>query len=584
VNDEPAKKPAPARWSPEEESRLAEAFKAGQGVAEIAEAHSRSRGAIEARLHLLDLVSYGPYTPLMNMPWDNDERPARAGEAWSEPELAELLVAHQTGAPLTELAQKLARTPRGLVLKLVNLGLVTPEINPTPNPLPRPEPKPRKLRPLKTVAEPTRTQKISVTGEFQAAAKAIERGEHTLILGSAGTGKSTFLRYLKKLVSGPNNNEKKRYVTLAPTGMAALNVGGQTIHSFFGFKPGILTVKNLPRPRQPKLYEKLDLLIIDEVSMVRADMFEAIDHFLRAHGPHPRQPFGGVQLCLIGDLFQLPPIVSRDEQAYFEMAYPSPHFFSSQSYREVPFTVIEFSHIFRQADVPFISLLSDIRHATHSGATLEALNRRLVNGAVPDVPTLTARVFAADAANRQALEALPGAPRTYGGRIAGTFEESALPAPLELTLKPGARIMFTKNDTEQRWVNGTLGTVLACGDETVTVKTGSGETFEVEPATWERTRYKYEAGADSFAAESAGSYTQLPLAPAWALTIHKAQGQTLPGAVVDLSGGGAFAEGQLYVALSRVRSLNELYLKHPISPRDVKTHPAVAEFYRRVTA
>ncbi|HEX2858609.1 MAG TPA: DEAD/DEAH box helicase [Alphaproteobacteria bacterium] len=581
----PDKKTAPARWSGEEEARLEVAFKAGTPLPKIAEAHGRSVGAITARLNMLDLISYGPYTALVaNINNGETEAAPKSGLPWVEEEIARLLVVHHsegTVEALTTLAAEMGRTPRSLALKLVSLGAVEPALNPNPSPAPRPErkePKPKPLRAL--VTQPTRTQKITVTGEFQAAAKSVMGGENILVLGSAGTGKSTFLRYLRKQL----DSAKKRYVVLAPTGMAALNVGGQTIHSFFGFKPGVLTGKDLPRPRNPKLFEKLDVLILDEISMVRADMFDAIDHFLRAYGPHKKAPFGGVRLCLIGDLFQLPPIVRRDEQGYFDLTYASPYFFSSASYRNMPIEVIEFTHVFRQADVPFINLLSHIRHATHTADTLHELNRRVLREGqdVPDVPTLTARLAVAESANQRAMAALAGGGRIYTGDIEGTFEEAALPAPLQLELKPGAKVMFIKNDTQQRWVNGTLGTVLRCEDEFVMVKTAEGVTHAVDAAVWERTRFRFDEGADSFAAESAGSYRQIPLTLAWAITIHKCQGQTLPGAVVDLSGGGAFAEGQLYVALSRTRSLDSLYLKHPIQPRDVRTHPAVAAFYHQL--
>lgn len=587
--DSGQKRAAPARWSLEEEERLAEGFKAGQGLADLAAAHGRSLGAIQSRLLMLDIVKYGAYTPFMEAAAEKLEEgeASNTGKAWGEAEVSELLVMHHTsvGRELEELpalAAKLGRTPRSLALKLVQLGVVVAEVNPDPQPKPRAEPK-RATKPV--AAESGPTQKITVTPEFQTAARCVLDGEHVLVLGSAGTGKSTFLRFLKKQLAGGVGGKGKRYVVLAPTGMAALNVGGQTIHSFFGFKPGILDRYNLPKPRTPKVFEKLEVLILDEVSMVRADMFEAIDAFLRAYGPRRNQPFGGVQLCLIGDLFQLPPIVGREEQAFFEMNYASPYFFSSQSFRELPVQVVEFTQVFRQADRPFVELLSHIRHGTETEATLRALNRRVLGQEVGEgkvaagLPTLTARVAAAEQTNQRALEDLPGSGQVYEGKLTGSFDEKALPAPRELVLKPGARVMFTKNDTNQRWVNGTLGVVLSCSKSYVTVRAADGQTHVVEPTLWERTRYSYDGASEAFTSESAGSYAQLPLALAWALTIHKSQGQTLDGAIVDLSGGGAFAEGQLYVALSRTRSLETLFLKHPISPRDVRTHGAVRAFY-----
>ena len=587
--DSAQKRAAAPRWSVEEEERLAEGFKAGRPMAELAADHGRSVGAVQSRLLMLDVLSYGAYTPFMAVAPDKLEEgeAPNSGKGWSEAEVAELLVMHHTGvgredAEISALAAKLGRTPRSLALKLVQMGVVAPSVNPNPQPKPRPEP--RKAAKPSQVAESRATQKISVTPEFQTAARCVLDGDHVLVLGSAGTGKSTFLRFLKKQLAGGVGGKAKRYVVLAPTGMAALNVGGQTIHSFFGFKPGVLDRQNLPKPRTPKVFEKLEVLILDEVSMVRADMFEAIDAFLRLHGPKRNQPFGGVQLCLIGDLFQLPPIVGRDEQPFFEAAYDSPYFFSSQSFRDLQIQVVEFTHVFRQADLPFIELLSHIRHGTDTAATLAALNRRVLGEGEGSagLPTLTARVAVAEQTNQRELEALPGEGHVYVGKLTSGFDEKALPAPMELVLKPGARVMFTKNDTNQRWVNGTLGVVVNCGKSYVTVRAADGQTHVVEPTAWERTRYSYDGTSEAFTAESAGSYTQLPLALAWALTIHKSQGQTLDGAVVDLSGGGAFAEGQLYVALSRTRSLETLFLRHPISPRDVRTHGAVRAFYERL--
>lgn len=577
------------RWSLDEENRLLAAFQAGATPAQLADSHGRSTGAIQSRLLALDAVHYPPYTELLSDFKTAQDTLENAGKPWTEEDTANLIITHHTHGTvdaLTELAGKLGRNPRSLALKLVNLGVVPAVVNSSPNPAKRaPEAKPAKPKALARPATPEVTQKISVTPEFRAALEIILEKQHLLLLGGGGTGKSTFLRYLKKHLNGNAN-----YAVLAPTGMAALNVGGQTIHSFFGFKTTIQSGENLPRPRNPKVFSKLDVLVIDEISMVRADVFSAIDLFLRKYGPKPKQPFGGVRLCLIGDLFQLPPVVRGDEQTYFGLSYNSPYFFSSPAFQSLPIQVLELTHIFRQSDVSFINMLKEIRLGEARAETLNAFNKHVSTSTPEGTPTLTARVAAADATNQAALAALPGKTYTYSADVSGQFDTGSLPAPAELQLKVGARVMFVKNDRQQtengqpmpaRWVNGTLGVVESCRPDGVTVKTAEGS-LDVEPATWERLKYTFDDATDTLVSEAAGSVTQLPLTLAWAMTIHKAQGQTLEAALVDLSNGGAFAEGQLYVALSRVRSLNGLYLKTPIQPRDVKVHPAVLAFYSAV--
>lgn len=576
---------APVRWSPTEEAQLIESFKAGKSMAQMAEAHDRSIGAIQSRLHALDLIHYGVYTPLITDPTETHTEHEKSGTPWTEMETARLLVAHHaegTAEALVTLAAELGRTPRSLALKLVHLGAVKGEPNPNPQPrIQAKEPKTPKKPLLVSTAKPNeRTQKIRVTPEFQHAARMVADGHNTLILGSAGTGKSTFLRYLKKQLMGTG----KRYVVLAPTGMAALNVGGQTIHSFFKFKPQILTPDNLPKPRQPKLYEKLNLLIIDEISMVRADIFEAIDRFLRKYGPKARQPFGGVQVVLMGDLFQLPPVVRNEENGYFTTTFETPYFFSSPSFNLNKWEYAPFTEVFRQSDAPFIHLLNQVRLGDASPNILNALNARVskrVEGVI-----LAARVRTVESINQRELAALPTFPKTYTAKTEGEVDAGALPSPEALVLKVGAHVMFTRNDTEQRWVNGTLGIVKACNQNSVEVEVtqnGSKMLIEVEPTRWELTKYAFAEKTQTFESTLTGTFTQLPLTLAWALTIHKAQGQTLPSCTIDLSDGGAFAAGQMYVALSRARSLESIHLTTPIKPRDIQTHPAVLAFYTGLT-
>ena len=575
-------RPAPKRWTEEEESRLKALFEVDTPLPAIAAEHGRSVGAIEARLQLMDLVDYGAYTALINAPETSDGGVENSGKPWREDEIARLLVVHNTDATveaLTALAVELGRTPRSLALKLVHLGAVVPGKNRNPQPKPRNYPKPKVLARPATASG--KRMKVTVTPEFQTALASIEAGENLLILGSAGTGKSTFLKWLRMKLEG-----RKAYAVLAPTGMAALNVGGQTIHSFFGFKPQLMQGSDAwHKPRNPKVFAKLDLLVIDEVSMVRADVFESIDAFLRKYGPVAGQPFGGVQLVLMGDLAQLPPVVRRDEAEFFESFYATPFFFSSPAWAAGGFATVEFTHIFRQTERPFIDLLNHVRRGEQGAAVLRDLNARVVADTPADAVILAARNRTVDEINTRNLEALGGFPRTYRAETSGDVDPNSFTTPVELVLKVGARVMFTRNDPNQRWVNGSLAVVTACNDDSVTVKMQVNcETHVVEAVKWESTKYKFDEATQAPVPTVAGTFSQLPLALAWALTIHKAQGQTLEQCVIDLSDGGAFAEGQLYVALSRARSLAGLYLATPVKARDIRTHPAVVDFYRHLAA
>ncbi|PIZ31876.1 MAG: hypothetical protein COY40_00695 [Alphaproteobacteria bacterium CG_4_10_14_0_8_um_filter_53_9] len=574
------------RWTAEEEALLTAAYRGGLDVKTIAETHNRSEGAIQARLHKLDLIDYGPLTiliaddhPLDTAQEENPETLPNTGTPWSDEDvnnLTKMFEKDPTPEGLIKLAPLLGRTPRSLALKLVHTGVITPK----PNPNPQPRAQAPKAASLKTKAltpptAPTKLIKIQVTSEFQTAAHSVAAGENLLILGSAGTGKSTFLKWLRKQLEG-----KKKYAVLAPTGMAALNVGGQTIHSFFGLKPELITSSNSWRkPRNPKMFKALDLLIIDEVSMVRADVFSAMDAFLRTFGPSDNKPFGGVQIVLMGDLCQLPPIVRRDEMDTFSSVFDSPFFFSTPTWHQGHFHTLQFTHIFRQEDEPFINLLTQIRHGESGHALLEKLNARTLQTAEAGTITLAARNATVDKINQTELAKLSGPSRTYTARVAGTAEPSAFTTPVDLVLKEGARVMFTKNDPDMRWVNGSQGVVTRLGEKDVTVRLSSGEEYVVDPAKWESIRYEMDSTSEAPTASVSGSFTQIPLTLAWALTIHKSQGQTLEKCVLDLSDGGTFAEGQLYVALSRAKSLEGITLTTPIRPNHIKTHPAVMAFY-----
>lgn len=590
---ETAPKPAPRRWTPDEEAALTTEFKSGLPLAQIASLHERTTGAITARLHMLDLISYGPYTQLITQdhPLDGLTEEERLlysnnGLPWTEPDTARLIIAHHTGGTpeaLTELATELGRTPRSLALKLVQLGLITPVTNPNPNPQPRPEPKPKAVKAPVTITKPAgKSIKISVTPEFQTAWNTIQDDENLLILGSAGTGKSTFLKWLRKQLENPKSG-KASYAVLAPTGMAALNVGGQTIHSFFGLKRETMQGGDpWHKPRNAKVFSSLKVLVIDEISMVRADIFDTIDRFLRKFGPSSKLPFGGVQMVLMGDLCQLPPVLRSDEAAYFQTFYQTPFFFSAHAWENGNFGIVQFTHIFRQTDLPFIDILNKVRYGQTNTQLLATLNERLTQSPPNGAVVLAARNRTVEEINAKNLESLKAPIYKYSADTLGDIDPNSFTTPQELVLKVGARVMFTRNDPNQRWVNGSLAEVISCGKATVTVKMPDGETHIVEPTKWEATKYRVDEATNVLTPTVAGTFTQIPLTLAWALTIHKAQGQTLPQCVIDLSDGGTFAEGQLYVALSRARSLESVHLTSPIQARHIKTNPAVLDFYQQL--
>ena len=401
---------------------------------------------------------------------------------------------------------------------------------------------------------------------------------YSFVTGGAGTGKSTLIRYLRSKLTS-------RIAVVAPTGVAALNAHGVTIHSLFRLPPKIIQPSDVKEVYDRQLYRKLDLLIVDEVSMVRPDLLDGVDRFLRLNRDNDA-PFGGVKVLLIGDLFQLPPVAPRDEQrALRQMNYATDFFFSSSGIADCPLVPIFLQRVFRQSDLSFISLLNDLRESKRVPEALRAINTRCV-GSLPcddHELVLTGTNNAADERNRQELSRLASASRTYSGSITGDFqvEKTRLPTPMNLVLKPGAQVMFTKNDSNKRWVNGTIGKVVSLDARTVKVEidhASFSETLEVEPVTWEQYKYEYGPTEDRIVAKVVGRYTQLPLMLAWAVTIHKAQGKTLDRIFIDL-GHRAFAPGQVYVALSRVRSIQDIRLARPIREEEVRCDPNVIRFY-----
>ncbi len=417
---------------------------------------------------------------------------------------------------------------------------------------------------------------VEANQDFNDAFHLIESGEpFVFVTGRAGTGKSTFIRSLMTMT-------KKRFAVVAPTGVAALNAGGQTIHSFFRFRPGPIDLNAILRQRSRRLYEKLELLIIDEISMVRADLMDGVERFLRMNGPDPELPFGGIQIVAVGDLYQLPPVVSDpEEMRMFGELYASEYFFSAHCLRREPMAVVELGKIYRQNEAMFIDLLNRIREGVDIERAIDELNRACLKPGADDGVTLAATNMIADRLNAMKLAALPGDEHTYLATVEGEFDlRKNLPAPSELTLKPGAQVMFTRNDPDKRWVNGTLAVVRRLlGDRIeVAVSTPDGDQyFDVERVSWDSVRYTFDDKEARIRADVIGSYNQLPLIPAWAITVHKSQGKTLDNVTIDL-GSGAFAHGQVYVALSRCRAIENIRFKRPLKASDVRFDPRVKEF------
>lgn len=403
------------------------------------------------------------------------------------------------------------------------------------------------------------------------ALKAIRAGQSiVMISGRAGTGKSTLIR---RLIEQDGANQ----VVVAPTGVAAVNVGGQTIHSFFRIPPRLHNLSEIqPRRGGAKLFKNLKRIIIDEISMVRADLLDAVDYAMQINRKDKR-PFGGVQMVLVGDFLQLPPVVRGDEaEILANMGYETPFAFSAKCLRNNPVTKIELSKIYRQDDPEFIRLLGNLRSGHELSETVEAFNRAC-HGAhkrKADPVILCGTNAVADRYNHDGMNALPGQAVSYEGVLSGEFnlDKDKLPAPEMLTIKVGARIMMVKNDKDKNWVNGSLGTVVRLGQDRIWVNLDdkSGE-YEVTKASWDNIRYGWHEESQKIETNTVGSYSQIPVIPAWALTIHKAQGLTLDNVRVDLATG-AFASGQTYVALSRARSLKGLSFVAPLRASDLITH------------
>jgi len=419
---------------------------------------------------------------------------------------------------------------------------------------------------------------MELSKSFESCLEEMERSpDHLFITGKAGTGKSTLLKYFAKITS-------KKIAILAPTGIAALQAGGQTIHSFFGFPPRPLKADEILVRKNTKIFEKLDLIIIDEISMVRADMIDQIDVFLRKNRKKISLPFGGCRMIFFGDLFQLPPVVaSEEEKNNFKLYYNSPYFFSAQVLQNVKLQMIELHEVFRQKEKRFLQLLSSIRNGSLDYEDVEEINARYI----PDFPrneplyiTISARNQTVNEINKSRLGELKSEEFLYLPEIKGEIKNEPMDSPL--VLKEGAQVMFIKNDPQRKFVNGSIGIVSALGVDEVWVdlqsENGNSVRIKVEKSVWEAVKYK-EANT-TIEPQIVGTYSQYPLKLAWAVTIHKCQGNTFDRVIIDLKGG-AFEAGQTYVALSRCRTLEGIVLTQPLKPKDIIIDPRIQDFYEQ---
>lgn len=426
---------------------------------------------------------------------------------------------------------------------------------------------------------------LDINAQFQKAVDIIESTtRNLLIFGKAGTGKSTFLNFFRE-------QTKKNVVVLAPTGVAAINVSGMTIHSFFGFSIDLTLdkVKKLSQNhRARKILKTLDTIIIDEISMVRADLLDCVDKFLKLNGLKPALIFGGIQMVFIGDLYQIPPIVTNDIADHFKNYYSSPYFFSAKIFLEAKnsFEFIEFEKVYRQNDADFIAILNAIRNNTTTSAHLELLNQRYQPTFQPTKNDFWVHITGTNQAvkniNDAMLHKLNSEEKVFFGEVDGEIKKDSFPTDLELKVKTGAQVMLVNNDADYRWVNGTIGHITAIkhgqerNAEVIELKLANGDFVDVVPHTWDVFKYEVEESNHTLKTVNVGSFTQYPLRLAWALTVHKSQGKTFDNVIIDLAT--TFTPGQMYVALSRCTKLNGLILKKKVSSRNIFIDYRVVKF------
>lgn len=421
--------------------------------------------------------------------------------------------------------------------------------------------------------------KIEINKDFELALDLMNNStENVFITGRAGTGKSTLLQYFR-------DTTEKKIVVVAPTGVAAVNIDGQTIHSFFKFGIGVTpnTVRNIND--KSGIYKNIDCLVIDEISMVRADLIDCIDKFMRLNGKHKSQPFGGVQIIAVGDLYQLPPVVTREDEELFKTFYSSPYFFDSKVFSKTNFNVIELQKIYRQTDQNLIDILNAVRIGEVGDKQIEDINRRHCDELTEEHDShihLVTTNSMADSINARRLSGIEGKVYSFRSRMTGKFQRN-FPTNDELFLKIGARVMLLSNDSEGRWINGDLAEVMDVNEvtNTITVKLeGDSEEYDVTPYEWKMIKYFFDKKSQRIDSESVGTFVQFPLRLAWALTIHKGQGKTYSHVIVDF-GQGTFAHGQAYVALSRCKNLEGLVLRVPLQKEHVIVDKRVLEWMGR---
>ena len=413
--------------------------------------------------------------------------------------------------------------------------------------------------------------------EFESIVEQLENTkDHFYITGKAGSGKSTLLAYFRSVT-------QKNTAVLAPTGVAAIRVKGQTIHSFFGFPPKVIQTRHIKKVRQIELLQNLETLIIDEVSMVRADVFDAIDYSLRVHRKKLTQPFGGVQVIVFGDLFQLPPVVNMDESSLLERIYPNGQFFfHSNIFQDAQFKTLELQSIYRQTDDHFIYLLNAVRDGSITNSQIDNLNDSLVDNFEMDEGKiiLTTTNARASGINQNYLKQLSSEEFSYRAQATGQFYKELFPTDEVLKLKKGAQVIMIKNDPEKRWVNGSIGIIHDIAEKKIKVKINH-KIYEVKKEKWDRIQYSYDDDQQEVLENVTGSFKQYPMRLAWAITIHKSQGQTFEKVIIDMSQG-SFAPGQLYVALSRCISLEGIELLRPLKKSDVIVNKQLIGFQDRL--
>lgn len=436
------------------------------------------------------------------------------------------------------------------------------------------------------MTQKSKAVEIDFNSEFKHAMTLMEETpRNILITGRAGTGKSTLLQYFRK-------HTKKKVVILAPTGVAAVNVEGQTIHSFFHFKPNV-TPASIKRKKKtekdkPTVYKKLTAIVIDEVSMVRADLLDCIDKFLRLNGPDEKEPFGGVQMIFIGDLYQLPPVVTSAERDIFKSHYPTPYFFSAKGFNQLNVEYVELEKVYRQKDDEFVRLLNTIRNRSVTDDDLAQFNKRCdpqfeaPSGSL--YLSLTSTNDLADTINEKRLAELQGKVWKAQGVIEGDFGKEYLPTTVDLKLKKGAQIMLLNNDSLGQWINGTIGKIRKFerndeGEDVIVAELDNGDTARISPYTWKI--YRFFLKKEELHSEEVGSFTQYPVRLAFAVTIHKSQGKTFENVVIDV-GRGTFAHGQMYVALSRCTTLGGIVLKQPLKKNHILMDWQVVKFLTEI--